>query len=149
VTKHAVAFVSGLLFAAGLSVAGMTQPGKVLAFLDVTGAWDPSLALVMVGAIGVAAVAFRIAARMRAPIVGDRFHVSDARGSASPRLVAGAALFGVGWGLSGLCPGPAIVSLAGGQLGAVTFVASMLVGLAVVPAVESLRVAPAERLNPR
>jgi uncharacterized membrane protein YedE/YeeE len=126
-----VSFVAGVVFAAGLSVAGMTQPGKVLAFLDFFGRWDPSLAVVMVGAIGVAAPAFRLCARRASPVLGDRFVVPDARAAIDGRVVAGASIFGVGWGLGGLCPGPAVTSLASGQIGAIVFVGAMFVGMAI------------------
>lgn len=122
-----VAFVSGVLFAAGLAVAGMTDPHKVLGFLDVAGAWDPSLALVMVGAIGVHTIAARWALQAPAPLM--------ARAFALPRsvridrsLVAGSALFGLGWGASGLCPGPALVNLAAPTTGLLAFVAAMVAG---------------------
>jgi uncharacterized membrane protein YedE/YeeE len=124
-------FVAGVVFAVGLTVAGMTRPGKVLAFLDVFGRWDPSLAFVMVGAIGVAALAFRLSARRASPLLGGRFVVADARAAIEVRVVVGAAIFGVGWGLSGLCPGPAVASLASGQVGALVFVGSMIVGMAI------------------
>lgn len=126
-----VHFSSGLLFAAGLCLSGMTQPQKVLGFLDVLGQWDPSLAFVMVGAIGVTSVAFRLSARRSAPTLSERFHLPDARAGVDRRLVAGAALFGAGWGLSGLCPGPAVVSVASGQLGAIVFVGAMIAGMAL------------------
>lgn len=118
------AFASGLVFAVGLGVAGMTQPRKVLAFLDVSGAWDPSLAFVMAGAIGVFVPALwwarsRIARRLHLPTRKD----IDAR------LVIGSALFGVGWGLSGYCPGPALVSLSSLTVPALTFGLAMLVGM--------------------
>ena len=129
--RKVVAFVSGAIFAARLCVSGMTHPSKVLAFLDVTGAWDPSLAFVMVGAVGISALAFRLSARRASPIYGDRFRVPDRRGPIDPKLVAGAALFGVGWGLSGLCPGPAVTALVTGQLGAIVFVTAMVVGMAI------------------
>jgi uncharacterized membrane protein YedE/YeeE len=122
-----VAFVSGVLFAAGLAVSGMTDPQKVIGFLDVTGAWDPSLALVMVGAIGVHTAVARWALRARAPLLGSAFvlpRVTDVDGS----LVLGAALFGLGWGASGFCPGPALVDLAAPSGGVVAFVASMAIG---------------------
>jgi uncharacterized membrane protein YedE/YeeE len=129
-TKRGLAaFGSGLLFAAGLALAGMTRPSKVLGFLDVTGAWDPSLGFVMAGAVAVAALAFRLQGRLRSPVLGDRFDVPPARAAIDPKLVGGAAIFGVGWGLSGLCPGPAVVSLASGQLGAAVFVGAMLLGV--------------------
>jgi uncharacterized membrane protein YedE/YeeE len=131
VKRSLAAFFSGLLFAAGLVVSGMTKPSKVLAFLDVSGAWDPSLALVMVGAIAVSAVAFRVAARRSAPVLDARFDVPPAGGPIARRLIAGAAIFGLGWGLSGLCPGPAVVSIASGQLGALVFVVAMIGGMAL------------------
>jgi hypothetical protein len=124
-------FAAGVVFAAGLAVAGMTRPGKVLAFLDFFGRWDPSLAFVMVGAIGVASLAFRLSARRASPVLGDRFVVPDARAEIDGRVVVGASIFGVGWGLSGLCPGPAVASLASGQVGAIVFVGAMLVGMEV------------------
>jgi len=129
--RDLAAFLSGAVFAAGLVVSGMTKPSKVLAFLDVSGAWDPSLALVMVGAIAVSAVAFRVAARRSAPVLDASFAVPPAGGAIRRRLVAGAALFGLGWGLSGLCPGPAVLSIAGGEAGAFVFVLAMLAGMAL------------------
>jgi uncharacterized membrane protein YedE/YeeE len=128
--KHGlVAFASGLLFAFGLCLAGMTHPSRVLGFLDVLGTWDPSLALVMVGAVSVAAIAFRVAAKRPASVFGGAFRTPDPRARVDRSLVTGAALFGVGWGLSGLCPGPALVSLTSGQVGAVVFVAAMIAGV--------------------
>lgn len=119
-----VAFASGLLFGIGLLVSGMTRPAKVLAFLDPLGAWDPSLALVMAGAVGVYAFAVR---PRRAPLAAPLFSVPPA-----PRidrsLLAGAALFGVGWGLGGYCPGPSLVSLPSAGAGVLAFVGSMLFG---------------------
>ncbi len=129
--RDLAAFVSGLVFAAGLVVSGMTNPSKVLAFLDVSGAWDPSLAFVMVGAIAVSAVAFRVAARRSAPVLESRFAVPPAGGPIGRKLVVGAVIFGLGWGLSGLCPGPAVLSIAGGQVGALVFVVAMLAGMAL------------------
>ena len=130
--KRALApFLSGLVFSAGLLLSGMTQPRKVLAFLDVSGAWDPSLALVMVGAIAVSAGAFRLRARLASPVFDRRFHVPPRQGAIGPKLIAGAAIFGVGWGLSGLCPGPALVSLAAGSPGLIGFVAAMFFGTAI------------------
>jgi uncharacterized membrane protein YedE/YeeE len=131
VKREAVAFASGALFGAGLCVSGMTRPAKVLGFLDFAGAWDPSLAFVMVGAIGVAAVAFRVSAKRAAPLLDDKFHTPDASARVDGRLLGGAALFGAGWGIAGLCPGPALVSLASGQIGAIVFAAAMLDGLAL------------------
>ena len=126
--RGAVAFATGFVFAAGLCLAGMTRPARVLAFLDVFGRWDPSLALVMAGAIAVAAIAFRVAARRASPMLGGDFLLPQANAPIDPAVLGGAALFGLGWGLSGLCPGPAIVALASGQTGAFVFVGAMFVG---------------------
>jgi uncharacterized membrane protein YedE/YeeE len=127
--RELAAFVSGSVFSAGLCLSGMTRPSKVLAFLDVGGAWDPSLAFVMAGAVGVAAVAFAVARKRSAPLLDERFHVPPRNRPVDAPLLVGAAIFGVGWGLSGLCPGPAVVSLASGQTGVVVFVAAMVLGL--------------------
>jgi uncharacterized membrane protein YedE/YeeE len=126
--KRVAAFTCGLVFALGLGLAGMTQPERVLAFLDVAGAWDPSLAFVMGSAVlvGLALVPV-ILARPR-PWLGGRFVLPHAR-EIDVRLLAGAALFGVGWGLSGYCPGPALVSLVTGSWTVLVFVAAMAVGL--------------------
>ncbi len=109
--RNIVALLSGLLFAAGLGLAGMTKPAKVAAFLDVTGDWDPSLMLVMVGAIGVYALAVVAAKRRGVPLFAPEFAWPSLK-MIDARLVGGAALFGIGWGLSGYCPGPAVVSVA-------------------------------------
>jgi len=123
-----VAFASGALFGVGLLVSGMTDPGKVVGFLDLFGAWDPSLAFVMVGAIGVHALSYRSVRARNAPLFDDRFHVPEARGVDAP-LVAGAALFGIGWGLSGYCPGPALVSLGTLSPSPFVFTAAMAGGM--------------------
>ena len=112
------ALVSGTLFGAGLAIAEMTNPAKVLGFLDVAGAWDPSLAFVMGAALTISAIAYRV----RAPSVPFKAKVDR-------RLLVGAALFGLGWGLAGFCPGPAIVALASGSAKVVVFVGSMLGGM--------------------
>jgi uncharacterized membrane protein YedE/YeeE len=129
VKRGLVALASGLLFSTGLLLAGMTQPQRILAFLDVFGRWDPSLALVMAGAVSVAAIAFRVAARRPASVFGGDFRLADRRAPIDSRLLIGAALFGVGWGLSGLCPGPAVVSLASGQVSIFVFVLAMIAGM--------------------
>jgi uncharacterized membrane protein YedE/YeeE len=120
--------VAGALFGVGLAVAGMTRPEKVAGFLDITGAWDPSLAFVMAGAIGVHFVAHRLVLRRTAPLFDDRFHMPTRR-DIDPRLLGGAGLFGVGWGLGGYCPGPALVSAAAALLPALVFVAAMTAGM--------------------
>jgi len=124
-----IAALAGALFAVGLAISGMTSPAKITAFLDIGGAWDPALAFVMVGAIAVYASLQRIIRRRVAPVLADRFHVPVAR-RIDARLVAGAALFGVGWGVSGYCPGPALVSLGGGTASALIFVVAMIGGVA-------------------
>jgi uncharacterized protein len=126
-----VSFVVGVLFALGLGIAGMTQPAKVLAFLDVFGDWDPSLAFVMGGAIAVYMPVFWAARGVLAP----RLHLPT-RKDVDLRLVAGAAMFGVGWGLAGYCPGPALVSLATLGGSALAFGAAMFAGMRLHGAVE-------------
>lgn len=128
VARVGVAAGAGVLFGVGLGVAGMTRPDKVAAFLDVTGAWDPSLALVLVTAVAVHAVAWRTVDAEGAPWLGDRFHLPRAR-DIDARLVVGSAIFGVGWGLSGTCPGPGLVTATTGVTEAVAFVVTMLVGM--------------------
>ncbi|HVK82936.1 MAG TPA: YeeE/YedE family protein [Kofleriaceae bacterium] len=124
-----VAAVAGVLFGAGLLLSGMTQPARVIGFLDPTGAWDPTLAFVMGGAIAVYAVAHRlILRRSGAPWFELRFHVPERR-ALDLQLVVGAALFGIGWGLAGMCPGPGIVAAAAGSMDALVFVVAMLVGM--------------------
>jgi len=125
-TVHALG--AGALFGVGLAVSGMTMPSKVMGFLDVLGAWDPSLAFVMIGAIAVHAVAYRLITRRSSPLVDTRFHLPT-RKDIDARLVLGAALFGVGWGLAGYCPGPGLVSAAGGAVPALVFVAGMTLGM--------------------
>ncbi len=122
-----MALFSGLLLGVGLVVAGMTDPGKVIAFLDVSGRWDPSLALVMVGAIGVHFVLLRRILRRPRPLF-ERTFEAPPRTGIDGRLVLGAALFGVGWGLGGVCPGPGIVDAASGSAYALVFTAAMALG---------------------
>ena len=124
-----VAFVAGVVFAVGLGISGMTNPAKVIGFLDVTGAWDPSLAFVMGGAIGIHVLVAQWAKKAQRPLWADAF-VLPTRADIDGRLLAGAALFGLGWGTAGYCPGPALVSLVGLTTGALTFCASMIAGIA-------------------
>lgn len=127
----ALALAAGALFGAGLGVSGMAHPGKVLAFLDVAGDWDPTLLFVMAGAIGAHFWSYRWARRRSAPLFDERFHIPAAK-PIDARLSLGAVLFGVGWGVGGYCPGPAIVSLATLGLPVLVFVASMLLGMLFV-----------------
>jgi len=138
VRAFALAVVAGAVFAIGLAVAGMTVPAKVTGFLDVGGAWDPTLALVMLGAIAVYAPVVRIARRRRRPLASQWFHWPTPR-AIDARLVGGAAIFGVGWGLSGYCPGPALASIGIGAASALVFVAAMVAGIAVTRAVDRAR----------
>ena len=123
-------FLVGLIFGIGLILAGMTNPAKVIGFLDITGTWDPSLAFVMGGAILVAIVAFRFAKKRTTNFLGGamRLPTSD---MIDKRLVIGSLLFGAGWGLAGFCPGPAITSIGTGNSKAVIFVIAMIVGMAI------------------
>ena len=119
----AVALGSGLLFGAGLAMSGLTRPAVVIGFLDVAGAWDPTLGVVMIVATVVNAALVALAMRRRRPLCADAFSL-PAPGRVDGRLLAGAALFGVGWGLAGVCPGPALASLAFADRSIVTFVAA-------------------------
>ncbi|MFM9927578.1 YeeE/YedE family protein [Variovorax sp. H27-G14] len=131
-------FLSGLLFGIGLLVSGMADPAKVLGFLDLLGHWDPSLALVMGGAVAVGMVAFFIAGRRARSLLGAPMQLPTAR-RIDRRLLVGSLVFGAGWGLAGFCPGPGLVALGMGQGKAVAFVAAMLVGMAVFEWVERRR----------
>jgi len=133
-----VAFLAGLLFAIGLVISGMTLPSKVVGFLDVFGHWDPSLAFVMLGAVGVYATLSRLIARRTKPVLSDSFQI-PASGAIDGRLVAGAAIFGVGWGLAGYCPGPAVVSAGSGSRSALVFVSAMLGGMLLYELWQRLR----------
>jgi uncharacterized membrane protein YedE/YeeE len=125
-----LALASGLIFGLGLIAGGMTQPTKVKAFLDIFGAWDPSLALVMGGAIAVGIVAFAIAKRHRTAWSGEPMQIPT-NTTIDARLIGGGVLFGIGWGIAGFCPGPAVVAAASGVGAAWIFVVAMLVGMAV------------------
>lgn len=127
--KSHVAALSGFLFGAGLIVSGMTDPGKVKAFLDVAGGWDPSLMFVMVGAIAVHFVLFRLILRLRSPLFAATFDLPKRTDLLDARLLGGAAVFGVGWGLSGVCPGPGIVDAGAGSTYALVFVLAMTLGI--------------------
>jgi uncharacterized membrane protein YedE/YeeE len=128
--KAALSFALGLLFGLGLIVGGMANPAKVLNFLDIFGNWDPSLAFVMGGAVAVTFVGYRLVRARGTPMFDARFHWPTATAIDAP-LLAGAVIFGAGWGLVGLCPGPAFVALGTGAGGAALFVAAMLAGIAL------------------
>ena len=128
---------AGLLFGIGLGLSGMTQPPKVLAFLDVFGAWDPSLMFVMMGAISVHFALSRWIRRRDRPLLDVRFFWPTAKGI-DRKLVVGSAIFGVGWGLGGFCPGPAIVTVGSGALSAIVFVTAMALGMGLQYAVAQL-----------
>ena len=131
-------FLVGLVFGLGLLLSGMTDPGKVQGFLDLAGAWDPSLAFVMGGAIAVGVGAFALARRRTVALLGGAMHLPTAR-DIDRRLVLGSLAFGAGWGLAGFCPGPAVVALATGHPKAVIFVIAMLAGMAIFEGVEGRR----------
>ena len=120
--------LSGLLFGAGLTISGMTDPERVRGFLDEFGQRDPTLAFVMGGAVLVMAVAWRVRARMIRPVFAEKFSLPE-RQDLDGRLIAGSILFGIGWGVAGLCPGPAVASLALSPASALPFVAAMLAGM--------------------
>ncbi|GIZ13926.1 DUF6691 family protein [Pseudomonas sp. NCCP-436] len=132
------AFVSGLLFGLGLLLAGMADPAKVLAFLDLADNWDPSLALVMAGAIGVAALPLLLAGRRSRALLGGTMQLPTRR-DVDARLVGGSLLFGVGWGIAGICPGPAVALLLVGHWQALLFVLAMLAGMLIFAALEGQR----------
>ena len=133
--RTALAFVAGFVFGLGLLLSGMADPAKVLGFLDLAGAWDPSLAFVMAGAVGVATIGFALARRRTASLLGEAMQLPTKR-TIDRRLLAGALLFGMGWGLAGFCPGPAIVALGLGSGRAVIFLAAMLAGMGMFELIE-------------
>jgi uncharacterized membrane protein YedE/YeeE len=129
----AAQFLAGLVFGLGLVIAGMSDPAKVLAFLDLgaiaSGTWDPSLAFVLAAAVAVTFLGYRLVLRRARPLLAERFHLPAAR-AIEPRILLGPAIFGIGWGMAGFCPGPALTALATGGGAALVFVASMLAGMA-------------------
>ncbi len=123
-----VAFFTGFLFSIGLGVSGMTKPERVQGFLDIFGNWDPSLLFTIGGAVAVYAIMFRISKKFHKPFFADKFFVPSKR-ELDPKLLAGSALFGFGWGLSGYCPAPAMVAAGGGVVPVLVFLFSMLLGM--------------------
>ncbi|GLR87872.1 YeeE/YedE family protein [Bradyrhizobium iriomotense] len=132
-----IQFAIGLIFGAGLLISGMSNPAKVLNFLDLAairaGSWDPSLMFVMLGAVATAFIGFRMVLKRQRPLLGDTFHL-PASNDIDPRIIIGPAIFGVGWGLAGFCPGPAFVALGYGTLASVLFVIAMMIGMAAARA---------------
>lgn len=128
-----IQFVVGLVFGFGLLLSGMSNPEKVLNFLDLaaipSGGWDPSLLLVMAGAVGVTFAGFKLVRRRQRPVLGGRFHLPPSQ-TLDWRIAAGPAIFGIGWGLAGICPGPAFVALGYGSPAILLFVIAMMVGMA-------------------
>ncbi len=133
--RIALALIAGLVFGLGLLLSGMADPAKVLGFLDIAGTWDPSLAFVMAGAVGVAAIGFALARRRARSLLGEPTQPPTKR-VIDRRLIGGSLLFGAGWGLAGFCPGPAIVALGLGSGQAVVFVAAMLAGMGLFETIE-------------
>jgi uncharacterized membrane protein YedE/YeeE len=141
------AFFVGLLFGLGLLLSGMSDPGKVLGFLDLAGAWDPSLAFVMGGAIAVGFFAFALAKQRTRSFLGGAMHLPKAT-QIDKRLVIGSLTFGVGWGLAGFCPGPGLVSMASGEAKGLVFVLAMVAGMVVFEWAERPARAPAPDARP-
>lgn len=139
------AFLAGLVFGLGLIVSRMANPAKVIGFLDLAGRWDPSLAFVMAGAVAVGAVAFAVAGRRQRSLLGARMQLPASR-TIDRRLLAGSALFGIGWGIAGFCPGPAVVALGMGEPKAAVFVAAMLAGMGVFEGLERHRASADARI---
>ncbi len=141
-------FVAGLVFGLGLILSGMANPAKVLGFLDLAGLWDPSLALVMAGAIALGSVAFFLAGRRTRSLLGAPMRL-PAGGAIDRRLLLGSLLFGIGWGIVGFCPGPALVALGMGESKALVFVLAMLAGMGIFEGMErrKRRVAALTRSN--
>ena len=140
------ALFSGLIFGFGLILAGMANPAKVLAFLDLAGLWDPSLALVMGGAIAISLVPFALAKKRQHSLLGLSMHLPSAT-KLDRRLLLGSLTFGIGWGLVGICPGPALVLLGVGNIKGLVFVAFMLIGMAIFELLEMRRLAKHKALT--
>ncbi len=130
-----VSFVAGLIFGLGLIVSGMANPAKVIGFLDLAGRWDPSLALVMAGAIAVGTAGFALAKGRARSLLGLPMHLPSAR-HVDSRLILGSLAFGIGWGLAGICPGPALVLIGAGAAKGAVFTAAMLVGMGLFEVLE-------------
>lgn len=137
--QRVISILSGFLFGAGMIISGMGDPANVMAFLDIFGAWSPDLAFVMGGALLVFAPSYWLVIRRKQePVCTDQFCLSD-NNKIDKKLLSGAALFGIGWGIAGICPGPAISSMANGSFGILGFVAAMLVGMVLTDIVVEKR----------
>ncbi|GAL31104.1 predicted transporter component [Vibrio variabilis] len=137
--QRVISILSGFLFGAGMIISGMNDPANVMAFLDIFGAWSPDLAFVMGGALLVFAPSYWLVIRKKQePVCTDQFCLSD-NNKIDKKLLSGAALFGIGWGIAGICPGPAISSMANGSFGILGFVAAMLVGMVLTDIVVEKR----------
>ncbi|WP_271439996.1 DUF6691 family protein [Pontixanthobacter luteolus] len=135
IARYLPPLLSGTLFGGGLALGGMTNPARVRGFLDIFGNWDPTLAFVMGGAVIVMAIAWRIQARLAHPLFAPKFALPT-RTDLTPKLIGGSALFGIGWGVAGLCPGPAVAALVIEPASAATFVAAMIAGMGIVRLIE-------------
>ena len=141
--RLAAAYLVGLVFGTGIALSGMMNPAKVLNFFDIAGTWDPSLAFVMAGALAVTVPGYRLVFRRPRPVLDDRFHLPKAA-AIDTRLVAGAAVFGIGWGIGGFCPGGALPALGTGRPEVAVFVAALVAGILATRAVlDRRRPAPA------
>ena len=135
IARYLPPLISGTLFGGGLALGGMTNPARVRGFLDIFGNWDPTLAFVMGGAVIVMAIAWRIQARLAHPLFAPKFALPT-RTDLTPKLIGGSALFGIGWGSAGLCPGPAVAALVIEPVSAAIFVAAMIAGMGIVRLIE-------------
>ncbi|MDA0361040.1 MAG: YeeE/YedE thiosulfate transporter family protein [Proteobacteria bacterium] len=137
--KSLFVLISGIIFGLGLIVSGMVNPLKVIGFLDVFGDWDPSLALVMGGAISVGIIAFTYADKRVTTLLGDELQIPKAKKNIDKKLVLGSLIFGVGWGVAGFCPGPGLVSLGMGYIDGLIFVISMITGMLILQFIQKER----------
>ncbi len=138
--KNLTSLISGIIFGLGLTVSGMVNPAKVIGFLDVAGAWDPTLIFVMGGAMIPMFIAWAFSKKMSAPVAESEFKLPTL-GSIDKKLVTGAATFGIGWGLVGICPGPGLAAVTFGETGVVIFVAAMIAGMAIFKIFQSSKAA--------
>ena len=136
--RSVTSFLLGTLFGLGLIISGMANPEKVLGFLDIGGQWDPSLGFVMIGAIAIASVGFYASRRIKKPLLAERKHL-PAQQQINGQLLVGSAVFGLGWGVAGFCPGPAVVAVGAAMSGAIIFFVAMLVGMLIFKMVNAWR----------